>query len=145
MIIGLLSKKAGKGNPHMVYPIERYIRTNKKKREERSLFKSRGVSLSAKTSESVTSEESFIDALYPAFPTAVIISVSLAVPSTPIELVSRLTEQAVTPLTPITAFSTRALQAAQLIPFTLNCFTKTEAPFLYLIKRYCNFKIYILL
>ena len=42
-------------------------------------------------------------------------------PSTPIELVSRLTEQAVTPGTLPTAFSTRALQAAQLIPVTLYC------------------------
>ena len=44
-----------------------------------------------------------------------------AVPSTPIELVSRLTEQAVTPGTLPTAFSTRALQAAQLIPVMLYC------------------------
>src|SRR5699024_6492029 len=48
-------------------------------------------------------------------------SAGLAVPSTPIELVSRLTEQAVTPGTLPTAFSTRALQAAQLIPVTLYC------------------------
>lgn len=44
-----------------------------------------------------------------------------AVPSTPMELVSRLTEQAVTPGTLDTAFSTRAEQAAQLIPVTLYC------------------------
>ena len=43
---------------------------------------------------------------------------ALAVPSTPIEFVSRLTEQEVTPSTLETAFSTRALQAAQLIPVT---------------------------
>jgi hypothetical protein len=42
----------------------------------------------------------------------------LAVPSTPIELVRRLTEQDVTPGTFETAFSTRVLQAAQLIPVT---------------------------
>jgi hypothetical protein len=47
---------------------------------------------------------------------------SLAVPSTPIEFVSRLTAQDVTPSTLFTAFSTRALHAAQLIPVTLNCF-----------------------
>ena len=47
---------------------------------------------------------------------------SLALPSTPIEFVSRLTEHEVTPSTVETAFSTRALQAAQLIPVTLNCF-----------------------
>ena len=45
-----------------------------------------------------------------------------AVPSTPMELVSRLTEQAVTPGTFPTAFSTRAEQAAQLMPVTLYCF-----------------------
>ena len=44
-----------------------------------------------------------------------------AVPSTPMELVSRLTEQLVTPGTLRTAFSTRAEQAAQLMPVTLNC------------------------
>ena len=37
------------------------------------------------------------------------------------ELVSRLTEQPVTPGTLFTAFSTRAEQAAQLIPVTLYC------------------------
>ena len=44
-----------------------------------------------------------------------------AVPSTPMELVSRLTEQDVTPGTLDTAFSTLLLQAAQLIPVTLYC------------------------
>ena len=45
-----------------------------------------------------------------------------AVPSTPIDLVSRLTAQAFTPGTWFTAFSTRALQAAQLMPVTIYCF-----------------------
>ena len=45
-----------------------------------------------------------------------------ALPSTPMEQVSRFTEQAVTPGIFPTAFSTRALQAAQLIPVTLYCF-----------------------
>lgn len=40
------------------------------------------------------------------------------VPSTPMLLVRRLTEQAVTPGTLDTAFSTRALHAAQLMPVT---------------------------
>ena len=44
-----------------------------------------------------------------------------AVPSTPIEFVKRLTEQPVTPGTFNTAFSTRALHAAQLMPVTLYC------------------------
>jgi len=38
------------------------------------------------------------------------------------ELVRTLTEPEVTPSTPDTAFSTRALQAAQLIPVTEYCF-----------------------
>ena len=45
-------------------------------------------------------------------------SLGEAVPSTPMALVSRLTEQEVTPGTALTAFSTRALQAAQLMPVT---------------------------
>ena len=49
------------------------------------------------------------------------ISALEAVPSTPIELVKRLTEQDVTPGTAFTAFSTRAEQAAQLMPVTLYC------------------------
>ena len=44
-----------------------------------------------------------------------------AVPSTPMELVSRLTEHDVTPGTLDTAFSTRLLHAAQLIPVTRYC------------------------
>mgnify|MGYP000579867361 FL=1 len=44
-----------------------------------------------------------------------------AVPSTPMEFVRRLTEQLVTPGTFFTAFSTRAEQAAQLMPVTLYC------------------------
>ena len=46
---------------------------------------------------------------------------ALALPSTPMEFVKRLTVQDVTPGTLETAFSTRALHAAQLMPFTLNC------------------------
>ena len=63
----------------------------------------------------------FFDAPYPASVTALMISCSLAVPSTPIELVSRLTEQDVTPGTFETAFSTLLLQAAQLMPVTIYC------------------------
>ena len=46
-------------------------------------------------------------------------SCGAAEPSTPIEFVSRLTEQDVTPGTFETAFSTRVLHAAQLIPVIL--------------------------
>ena len=49
------------------------------------------------------------------------LSTGEALPSTPMELVRRLTEQEVTPGTLDTAFSTRALQAAQLMPVTLYC------------------------
>ena len=52
------------------------------------------------------------------------ISAELAVPSTPMEFVSRLTEQLATPGTLLTAFSTRAEQAAQLMPVTLYCSIK---------------------
>ena len=64
----------------------------------------------------------FSEAPYPAFSTASIISLGSAFPSTPMEFVSRLTEQLSTPFTFFTAFSTRALHAAQLIPVTLYCF-----------------------
>ena len=45
-------------------------------------------------------------------------ALSSAVPSTPIWLVSRLTDTSVTPGTWRTAFSTRATQAAQDMPVT---------------------------
>ena len=45
-------------------------------------------------------------------------SAGAAVPSTPIEFVSRLTAHEVTPGTAETAFSTRAEHAAQLMPVT---------------------------
>ena len=52
---------------------------------------------------------------------AAMMSCGAAEPSTPIEFVSRLTEQDVTPGILLTAFSTRAEQAAQLMPVTLYC------------------------
>ena len=54
--------------------------------------------------------------------TAFIMADSEALPSTPIELVRRLTEQEVTPSTEETAFSTLALHAAQLIPVMVYFF-----------------------
>ena len=97
----------------------------------KSLFLRTGVSLSLRASSfaAMTSEYEPLffagpplrDAPYPAFSTAEMISEAEAVPSTPMELVSRLTEQDVTPGTPQTAFSTLALHAAQLIPVTLYC------------------------
>ena len=56
---------------------------------------------------------------YPAFSTACMIVSGEAVPSTASVLVKRLTLQLVTPSTLETAFSTRAWQAAQLIPVTV--------------------------
>ncbi len=53
-------------------------------------------------------------------------------PSTLMELVSRLTEQEVTPGSELTAFSTRAWQAAQLIPVTIYC--SMIMPFCYFIS-----------
>ena len=67
------------------------------------------------------SEAPFNDAPYPAASTAAIILSGLALPSTPIEFVNRLTEQVLTPGTFETAFSTLLLQAAQLMPVTLYC------------------------
>ena len=64
----------------------------------------------------------FSEAPYPASSTAAMTAAGKAVPYTPIEFVNRLTEQEVTPGTCETAFSTRALQAAQLIPVTVYCF-----------------------
>ena len=122
---------AGAGQFHIICPIEKYIKGSKKQREAIRRFRKIGVSLSFKNSSSEEKEASFSvwfaapfgEAPYPASSTAAIISCAAAFPSTPIELVSRLTEQEVTPVTFETAFSTRALQAAQLIPVTLYCFT----------------------
>ena len=48
----LLSKKCGRGQPHIMCPIETYIRTIKKPREAISRFLSTGVSLSFSVSVS---------------------------------------------------------------------------------------------
>ena len=65
--------------------------------------------------------EPFGLAWYPALSTAAAIASSVALPSTFIELVTRLTEQDFTPSTLDTAFSTCATQAEQVIPLTSNC------------------------
>jgi hypothetical protein len=57
------------------------------------------------------------------------------------ELVSRFTEQDVTPLTADTAFSTRALQAAQLIPvisyfFMIFTFSDSYCLYSYYLEYY---------
>ena len=106
--------------------MEKYIRTSKKPTDQsRRCFRT-GVSLSRRVSsacaEALPEELApFSEAPYPAASTAAMISWGAAVPSTPMEFVNRLTEQAVTPGTFDTAFSTLALQAAQLMPVTLYC------------------------
>ena len=128
---GLLSNPKGNGNPHIVCPIDKYINKRRNKREKTSLLQSAGVSLSASASSFSTLFSCvFLKAPYPAFSTASIIAFSLAVPSTPIEFVSKFTEQEVTPGTPKTAFSTLALHAAQLIPLTLYCSISEKFSFL---------------
>lgn len=119
----------GTGHPHIICPMEKYIRTIRNPTDAiRRLF-STGVSLSFSISSpakacagcTFAAPSPFFDAPYPASLTALMISCSVAVPSTPIEFVRRLTEQDVTPGTFETAFSTLALQAAQLIPVTIYC------------------------
>ena len=118
-------RKAGSGHPHMLCPMDTYISSRRKPSEAISLRFKTGVSRSASASSPAAAVFSAPLRLapYPAASTAAMMLCSSAVPSTPMELVSRLTEQASTPGTPDTAFSTRAEHAAQLIPVTLYCFT----------------------
>ena len=113
-------------------PMEKYINMIRKMIDARSLRFKTGVSLSLSISSSAlmvfpAAEEDaaslapFIEAPYPASSTALITAAGEALPSTPMELVSKLTEHESTPGTLDTAFSTRALQAAQLMPVTLYC------------------------
>lgn len=123
---GLSSKNDGSGNPHITYPIDTYISATSTTADEIIRARSPFVASSACSFGFAASPLTF--ALYPAASTAFIIASSLAVPSTCIELVSKLTEQAVTPSTLFTAFSTRALHAAQVIPFTSNFFINVVSP-----------------
>ena len=109
--------------------MEKYIKTMRNPTDQISRCFSTGVSRSFRASSASTAAGPpgraavpFSDAPYPASSTAAITAWGEAAPSTPMELVSRLTEQAVTPGTWDTAFSTLALQAAQLMPVTLYCF-----------------------
>ena len=125
----LSSKNGGNDHPHIICPIDTYISTIQKPRDINKRLFNTGVSLSLRLSSSGASGKLFIFfallfldvASYPALRTAAIISSEVAVPSTPIELVSRLTEHEVTPSTFKTAFSMRAAHAAQLIPVTAYC------------------------
>ena len=108
----LPSKNCGRGQSHIMCPIEKYMSGTRNTMEETSRFARTGVSmsLSASSSEAFPTfrPPDFTLALYPASVTALIIASSLALPSTPIEFVRRLTEQLSTPATPATAFSTLA-------------------------------------
>ena len=119
-------KKLGRGQPHIMCPMETYMSTIRNPSDAISRFFSTGVSLSRSASSSAVflaldSCLSLGEASYPAARTAAIIFSAEAVPSTPMEFVSRLTEQELTPFTPDTAFSTLAEQAAQLMPVTVYC------------------------
>ena len=109
--------------------MEKYMRTSRNPSEASRRRFSTGVSLSARASLSAAGEEgattsaSFNLAPYPAASTAAMTASGAAVPSTPIEFVSRLTAQDVTPGTFRTALSTLALHAVQLMPVTLYCST----------------------
>ncbi len=121
----------GTGHPHICAPMEKYMRIRRKIRDQTSRFFSIGVLLSRSASSSAAmrwvypaADEAFLfftAAPYPAFSTACMTSPADAVPSTPIEFVRRLTEQEVTPGTLLTAFSTLAWHAAQLMPVTVYC------------------------
>ena len=113
----------------MLWPMVIYISASKKAAERIRRRFSFGVSVSFRASSCAASFAlapersaccaSLGRAPYPASVTALMISAADAVPSTPMELVRRLTVQADTPGTLLTAFSTRAWQAAQLIPVTI--------------------------
>ena len=128
----LPSRNEGTGQPHIIWPIEKYISGTRKQRDAIRHRFILGVSRSFRESSAAETEDAFTCAPscapapfsvapYPASSTAAMIWAGSAVPSTPMELVSRLTEQEVTPGTLDTAFSTRALHAAQLMPVTLYC------------------------
>ena len=119
-------KNPGNGQPHIICPIDRYINKSKKTTDEHRRFLNVLISLSSISDISSSwdllcfpAALSFCVAPYPASFTAWMIVSGAAVPSTVIELVKRLTVHSVTPSTFETAFSTRELQAAQLIPVTL--------------------------
>ncbi len=109
--------------------METYISGIRKQREAMSLRFRIGVSVSFSIPASIASPpeassappDDFCAAPYPAASTASITFAAGTSPSTPMEFVRRLTEQDVTPSSFETAFSTRALHAAQLMPVTVYC------------------------
>ena len=122
-----LSNAGGAGHPHIMWPMEKYIRTSRMGTDRSRRFLSFGVSRSFRASSSahegpepVFPDSAFplTDAPYPASSTARMMSAGAAFPSTPMEFVRRLTEHDVTPGTLDTAFSTLFWHAAQLMPVT---------------------------
>ena len=121
----LPARKDGNGQFHIICPIDTYISGIRITTDEIRRFLNFGVSWSFSPSSSNPGVTLFRsppckDAPYPAVITAWITSDGAAVPSTFMEFVSRLTATDVTPGTSNTAFSTWALQAAQLMPVTEN-------------------------
>ena len=116
-----VAKNSGKGQAHITWPMEIYIRTTRNTKDTISLFFSIGVSLSSRTSasSSIFLLSSLRDAAYPAFSTALITEEASALPSTVMEEVRRDTETLSTPSTFFTALSTLLWHAAQLMPPTL--------------------------
>ena len=113
----------------MLCPMVIYIRRRRKPTDQISLLRRCGISGFEYVSSAFgVCACPFRDAPYPAFSTALMIASGEAVPSTPMEFVRRLTAHEVTPSTLLTAFSTRAWHAAQLIPVTLYC-SKVILPF----------------
>ena len=106
-----------------MWPIVIYMSMRRKTTDAASLFFSLGVSVSRSRASSpgavcFETPSSRLEAPYPAFSTALMISEEDAVPSTLMEFVRRLTAQEETPGTSETAFSTLAWHAAQLMPVT---------------------------
>ena len=130
-----LSRKAGSGQFHIAAPMATYIR-GKRKSSDSASRRARILYLGNAAPELLPEApeippapapppcaEPFGLAWYPALSTAAAIASSVALPSTFIEFVTRLTEQEVTPSTFDTAFSTCATHAEQVIPSTSNCLT----------------------
>ena len=122
---GLPENAPGRGSPSICAPMERYISASKKTTETARRFRIARNSLLSNRSSSGKIPASPPEALpiraapYPAASTARMISCSPAEPSTDMEFVSRFTAHTSTPGSFDTAFSTRALQAAQDMPVIL--------------------------
>jgi hypothetical protein len=121
--IGFFAKGSGSGKPHIRCPIEIYISERRKTKDDirRKSIDFSSFSKLFSSDFRCTGAELSGAAPYPAARTAEIISAS-SPPLTVMEFVRRFTEQLSTPETDITARSTLAEQAAQLIPVTLNFF-----------------------